>query len=184
MPLWPCSTPRDVPSWPSHNRIVWSKLPLASVPPSGLQARACTRSVCSSSVSRQRPLARSHSFRVPSQLVLLSWLPSGAKASPRTQLLCSESVCMQRAGRAGMRHLLKEGAQLRVPEPDGRIQSPTGEQAAIRSKSHAGGALRLPARPEQSTTVNFPELDAAIEAPAGQRAFVRAEGEAPDSVRV
>src|SRR2546421_7986386 len=64
----------------------------------------------------------------------------------------------QREDRAGMRHLLKEGAQLRVPEPDGRIQSPTGEQAAIRSKSHAGGALRLPARPEQSTTVNFPEL--------------------------
>ncbi len=47
----------------------------------------------------------------------------------------------------------------------------------MRSKSQAGGALRLPARPEQGTTGNFPELDAAIEAPAGQRAFVRAEGD-------
>src|SRR6184192_818620 len=88
----------------------------------------------------------------------------------------------QREDRTGMRHVLKEGAQLRVPEPDSRIKSPTGKQATIRSKSHAGGALRLPARPEQGTTGNFPELDAAVEAP-GQRAFVRAEGEAPDSVR-
>src|SRR2546423_9309960 len=83
----------------------------------------------------------------------------------------------QREDRAGMRHLLKEGAQLRVPEPDGRIQSPTGEQAAIRGKGQAGGARGMPARPEQGTTFDVPELDAAVEAPAGQRAFVRAEGE-------
>ena len=52
--LWPWSTTRERPSWTSHSRIVWSKLPLASVPPSGLQATHCTRSVCPTSVWRTR----------------------------------------------------------------------------------------------------------------------------------
>src|SRR2546422_5434830 len=99
--LWPCSTTRELPSWPSHSRIVWSKLPLASVPPSALQARACTCFVCPTSVCRQRRLPvspTSQSLTVPSQLALASRLPLGAKASPCTQLLCPTSVCTQRAG--------------------------------------------------------------------------------------
>ena len=83
-----------------------------------------------------------------------------------------------------MRHLLEEGAQLRVPEPDGAIKSPTGEQAAIGGESQTGDPLRLPTRPEQGPTGHVPQLDAAIRAPARGRAFVRAEGEAPDTVRV
>src|SRR5205807_9820805 len=51
--LWPCSATRALPSWPSHSQIVWSKLPLASVPPSGLQATQCTRSVCPKSRSEE-----------------------------------------------------------------------------------------------------------------------------------
>src|SRR3989442_15645847 len=40
----------------------------------------------------------------------------------------------QRGDRAGMRHLLEECAQLRIPEPDGRIKSPTCQQASIGGK--------------------------------------------------
>ena len=34
-----------------------------------------------------------------------------------------------------MRHLLDGGAQLRIPEPDGRLMPPTGQQAAIGEKA-------------------------------------------------
>src|SRR5205085_10119826 len=84
--------------WASHSRIVWSKLPLASVCPSGLQATQCTPSVCPVSVWHTHGLPSSltsQSLTLPSQLALASRLPSGAKASPRTQLLCPESVCTQ-----------------------------------------------------------------------------------------
>src|SRR2546426_7557142 len=47
-----------------------------------------------------------------------------------------------------MRQLREGGAQLRIPEPDGRIKSPTGEQASIRSKGQTEGALGLPSCPE------------------------------------
>src|SRR5947209_16119786 len=83
-----------------------------------------------------------------------------------------------------MRHLLEEGAQLRIPEPDGGLMSPTGEQAAVGGKDQTVGALGMPARPERSTTGDVPQRDAAIKAPAGERAFVRAEGKGPDHVRM
>src|SRR5438876_7698776 len=90
----------------------------------------------------------------------------------------------QRGDRAGMRHLLDGGAQLRIPELDGRLMPPSGKQAAIGGKSQAGDPLRLPARPARCAALDIPELDAAIQAPTGERAFVRAEGESPDPVRV
>src|SRR5437763_13655924 len=83
-----------------------------------------------------------------------------------------------------MRHILEEGAQLRIPEPDGGLMSPTGEQTSIGGKDQTVGALGMPARPEQGTTFDVPELDAAIKAPAGERAFVRAEGEGNHNVRM
>ncbi len=72
---------------------------------------------------------------------------------------------------------LRNSWALGVPEPDSRIKSPTGEQVSIGGKSQTDGALRVPARPEQGTTLYVPQLDAAIMAPTGERAFVRAEGE-------
>src|SRR5713226_594001 len=83
-----------------------------------------------------------------------------------------------------MRHVPEGGAQLRIPQPDGRIKSPTGEQATIRRKGQTEDALRVPARPEQGTTFDVTQLDAVIKTPAGQRAFVRAEGKGPYQVRV
>src|SRR5256714_1319416 len=76
-----------------------------------------------------------------------------------------------------MRQLLEGSAQLRIPQPDGGFRSSTGEQVASRRKSQTGGALRVPARPEQGTTFDVPKLDAVIKAPGGEHAFVRAEGE-------
>src|SRR5438132_539365 len=78
-----------------------------------------------------------------------------------------------------MRHILQGCAQLRIPEPEGGLMSPTGEQTSIRSKGQTGDPLGMPARPEQGTTFDVPELDAAIKAPAGKRVFVRAKGEGP-----
>src|SRR6266702_5589143 len=75
-----------------------------------------------------------------------------------------------------MRQFLQEGAQLRIPDRDGSINSPTGEQSSIGGKSQAHDALRTPARPEQGTTLYFPQLDAAIIAPTGERVFIRAQG--------
>src|SRR5258707_9066031 len=43
--LCPCSTARALPCSTSHSQIVWSWPPLASVPPSGLQATQLTLSV-------------------------------------------------------------------------------------------------------------------------------------------
>src|SRR5438270_11150473 len=155
----------------------------------------------------------SQSLTVPSQLALASRLPLGAKASPRTQLLCPQSVCTQRADpvlrishsrivpaksplasrrpsglqaseRTGMRHVLEGCAQLHIPEPDGGLISPTGEQAAARSKGQADGGLGLPARPERGTTFDVPQLESTIPAPSSQRAFVRAEGESRHNVRM
>lgn len=83
----------------------------------------------------------------------------------------------QREDRAGMGHLLHEGAQLRVPEPDGRITPPTCQQAAIGGKDQAGGAFPVPARPEQRSMLDIPQLEPAVQGPGSQRAFVRAEGE-------
>src|SRR6266581_6940618 len=99
--VWPCSAPRDVVSFASHNRIVWPELLLASVAPSGLQVTQCIFSpVCSTSVwhERRRPSSpRSHSLTLPSQLALARVRPLGAKASPCTQLRCPSSVCTQDA---------------------------------------------------------------------------------------
>src|SRR5215472_17749934 len=90
----------------------------------------------------------------------------------------------QREDRTGMRQVLQVCAQLRVPQPDGRVMSPTGEHASIRGKSWTGGSLGLPVRPEQGATLDVPQLDAAIsKASAGQHAFVRAEGEGHYKVR-
>src|SRR2546421_38577 len=83
----------------------------------------------------------------------------------------------QREDRTGMRQLLEQGAQLRIPASDGRISPSAGELMAIGGKGQAEGALRMTARPEQGSTLDAPELDAAIEAPAGKPPFVRAEGE-------
>src|SRR2546428_3994107 len=83
-----------------------------------------------------------------------------------------------------MRQLLEGGAQVRIPQPDGRSIFPTGEQASIRSKGQTDDALGLPARPEQGTTFDVPQLDAVIKAPAGKPAFVRAEGKGPYHVRM
>src|SRR5712692_4006671 len=83
-----------------------------------------------------------------------------------------------------MRHVLEGGAQLRIPEPDGRSIFPTGEQTTIRRKGQTVDTLSLPSCPEQGTTFNVPQLDAVIKTPAGQRAFVRAEGKGPYHVRV
>src|SRR5713101_6014287 len=58
--------------------------------------------------------------------------------------------------RTGMRQLLQGGAQLRIPEPDGCIASPTGEQVSIGRKGQTVVALRMPTRPEQSTTLDIP----------------------------
>src|SRR3989442_11050497 len=83
-----------------------------------------------------------------------------------------------------MRHVPEGGAQLRIPQPDGRIKSPTGEQATIRRKGQTEDALRVPSCPEQGTTFDVPQLDAVIKTPAGQRAFVRAESKGPYTVRM
>src|SRR5207244_8461763 len=90
----------------------------------------------------------------------------------------------QRGDRVRMRHLLEEGAQLRVPEPDGRIQSSTREQASIGGKGQAESDPGLPIRPERGSTLDVPQLDAAISASAGEQAFVRAEGERRHDVRM
>ncbi len=90
----------------------------------------------------------------------------------------------QREDRAGMRHVLEGDAALGIPDPDGGIMSPTGEQTAARSKGQADDGLGLPARPERGPTGDFPQLDAAIKAPAGQHAFVWTEGEGQHTVRV
>ena len=75
-----------------------------------------------------------------------------------------------------MRYVLHRRAQRSLPEPDGGIKSPTGEQSAIGGKGQARGALRVPARPEQGTPLDVPQLDAAIHAPTGERVFIRAQG--------
>src|SRR5437764_7583166 len=65
----------------------------------------------------------------------------------------------QREDRTGMRHLLEERAQLRIPEPEGGLMSATGEQTSLRGKGQTADALGVPARPERSTTGDVPELD-------------------------
>src|SRR5438067_1164115 len=100
--VWPCSAIRDVASFASHNRIVWPKLLLASVAPSGLQVTQCIFSpVCSTSVwhERRRPSSpRSQSLTLPSQLPLARVRPSGAKARPSTRSVCPSMVCTHLAG--------------------------------------------------------------------------------------
>src|SRR5260221_14433658 len=83
----------------------------------------------------------------------------------------------QRADRSGMRHVLEGGAGPGIPEPDGRIQSPTGEQASIGGKSHPNDASGVPARPDQGATLYIPQLDAAIIPPAGQLPSIWAESQ-------
>src|SRR5438552_12535616 len=78
----------------------------------------------------------------------------------------------QREDRTGMRYVLQRRAQRSLPEPDGGIKAPTGEQAAIGGKSQARGALRMPTRPEQGLTLDVPQLDATIRAPTGERVFI------------
>src|SRR2546428_12395234 len=84
--------------------VVWSTLPLARVPPPGLQAPGATCCVSPPTVWRGRRLPASpssHSLTLPSQLALARRLSSGAKASPHTQLLCPTRLSTQVAGRLG-----------------------------------------------------------------------------------
>src|SRR6266446_1699245 len=95
----PRSTARALPCSTSHSKIVVSRLLLASVHPSALQA---TRplAVCPASVWRKRWLPASptsHSLTEPSQLALARVRPSRAKASPITQLVCPSRTAMQGA---------------------------------------------------------------------------------------
>src|SRR5215469_6283217 len=94
VPVCPCRTIRDLLSLTSQSQIVLSKLLLARVRPSGLQATESTRSVCPEKVCRHTPVDRSHSLIVPSKLALARWVPSGAKASPVAQQVCPTSVCI------------------------------------------------------------------------------------------
>src|SRR6266849_2233645 len=96
----PRSTARALPCSTSHSQIVVSRLLLASVRPSGLQA---TRplAVGPASVWRRRWLPSSltsHSLTVPSQLALARVRPSEAKTSPITQFVCPVRTAMQVAG--------------------------------------------------------------------------------------
>src|SRR6266852_4816255 len=77
----------------SQRQMVRSKLQLARVRPSGLQATRITRSVCHENVCRQLRLSRSHSLTLPSKLALASRVPLGEKASPGTQWLCPARCC-------------------------------------------------------------------------------------------
>ena len=83
-----------------------------------------------------------------------------------------------------MRQRLEEGAQLRVPESDGRIKSATRKQASIRGKGQPGGGAGMLTRPEHGSTLDVPQLDAAISASAGEQAFVRAESEGRGNIRM
>src|SRR3989442_912351 len=139
--LWPSSAARALPAWPSHSRIVWSKLLLASVPPSGLQATQFTFSVCPTSVCRPRRLPvspTSHSLTVPSQLALASRLPLGAKASPRTQLLCPTSVCTQVAGPV----CCLSHSRMCPSKPPLANRRPSGLQASEKTAPGCGNSCR------------------------------------------
>src|SRR6266567_1870340 len=89
----PCKTARGLPCSTSQRQMVQSKLQLARVRPSGLQATRITRSVCQENVCRQPRLSTSHSLTVPSKLALASCVPLGEKASPGTQWLCPARCC-------------------------------------------------------------------------------------------
>src|SRR6266571_7977670 len=149
-----------------HSRIVVSRPPLASVPPSGLQARASTRSVCPTSVCRQRPLAGSHSLTVLSQLALARMLPSGAKVRPRTRLVCPESVCTQVAGS------LCPISQSRVVPATSPLASrrPSGLQEAEKTGPGCGmSSTGVPSEASQSRTVaSTPPLASSL--PSGEKA--------------
>src|SRR6266702_4720027 len=94
----PCKTARGLPCSTSQRQMVQSKLQLARVRPSGLQATRITRSVCQENVCRQPRLSTSHSLTVPSKLALASCAPLGEKASPGTQWLCPASCCTRVLG--------------------------------------------------------------------------------------
>src|SRR4051794_25806480 len=76
----------------SHSLIVSSKLPEASVLPSGLYATAHTQSVWPSRVARSLPVATSHSLIVLSLLPEASVLPSWLYAREYTVSACPLSV--------------------------------------------------------------------------------------------
>ena len=70
----------------SHSLTVWSRLPDASVLPSGLNATANTESVRPvSGLPSWRCVATSHNRIVPSALPDASVLPSGLNATSNTQ---------------------------------------------------------------------------------------------------
>src|SRR5258708_7466297 len=51
----------------------------------------------------------------------------------------------QRGERARMRHIREGRAQLRLPQPQSRVLSPTGKHVSIRSKGQTADAAGLPA---------------------------------------
>src|SRR5438874_11457264 len=141
--------------------MVWSQLPLASVPPSGLQATGCTCCVCPTSVWRRRRLPASpssHNLTLPSQLALARRLSSGAKASPHTQLLCPTRLSTQVAGRLGpISHsrIVPASSPVASRCPSGLPVPQTGCQASAETGPACGNASRrVPSFASQSRTVS------------------------------
>src|SRR5262249_34837892 len=76
----------------SHSFTVPSRLPEASLFPSGEKITEETLSSCSPRASSSCPLAISHSFTVRSSLPEASFFPSGEKATEETIFECPLSV--------------------------------------------------------------------------------------------
>src|SRR5258708_8248998 len=161
----------------SHSQIVWSWPPLASVPPSGLQATQLTLSVCPTSVCRQRRLPVSpisQSLTVPSLLALASRLPSGAKASPRTQLLCPQSVCTQVVGPLCC---LSHSRIVPATSPLAN-RRPSGLQASEKTGPGCGNSSRgVPRR-------GIPEPDGRSKSTTGEQAAIRRNGQTDGAIRL
>ena len=77
-----------LPEATSHSMIVLSRLPVARVLPSGLNATDATPCACPVSVAVILPLATSHSLTVLSRLAEASVLPSGLNVTERTESVC------------------------------------------------------------------------------------------------
>ncbi len=62
----------------------------------------------------------------------------------------------QREDRTGMRQVREGCAQLRIPEPDGRLIPTAGQRASIGGKSQAKQAVDWPNGPERGPTLYVP----------------------------
>ena len=120
----------------SHSRAAPSRPPLASVPPSGLNATLMTSSVCPSIVRRCAPVAASHRRH------RIVKTPACQRSAIRAERYASNIIRMS-FKRSQVR------PRCRVPQPHRFVGARACQRYAIRAERHAIGRIRMPSERSQ-----------------------------------